>query len=102
VLKAQGSALTLNTLRFASEIRPVDELSLPVNEKLASNEVNLAMKHLTIPRLGTQCASRLEEPKRKHSQYSHRVIFLKTDCIQTTTTTRAGEASRGLRAPIGT
>ena len=44
VLKAQGNALTLNTLRFASEIRPVDELRLPVNEKLASNEVNLAMK----------------------------------------------------------
>jgi DNA end-binding protein Ku len=44
VLKAQVNALTLNTLRFASEIRPVDELRLPVNEKLASNEVNLAMK----------------------------------------------------------
>ena len=44
VLKAQGNALTLNTLRFASEIRPVDELRLPVNEKLAPNEVNLAMK----------------------------------------------------------
>ena len=44
VLKTQGNALTLNTLRFASEIRPVDELRLPVNEKLAPNEVNLAMK----------------------------------------------------------
>ena len=44
VLKAQGNTLTLNTLRFASEIRPVDELRLPVNEKLAPNEVNLAMK----------------------------------------------------------
>jgi NAD(P)-dependent dehydrogenase (short-subunit alcohol dehydrogenase family) len=32
VLKAQGNALTLNTLRFASEIRPVNELRLPVNE----------------------------------------------------------------------
>lgn len=44
VLKAQGNVLTLNTLRFASEIRPVDGLRLPVNEKLAANEVNLAMK----------------------------------------------------------
>jgi DNA end-binding protein Ku len=44
VLKAQGNALTLNTLRFASEIRPVDELHLPVNEKLVPNEVNLALK----------------------------------------------------------
>jgi DNA end-binding protein Ku len=44
VLKAQGNALTLNTLRFASEIRPVDELRLPVNEKLIPNEVNLALK----------------------------------------------------------
>jgi DNA end-binding protein Ku len=34
VLKAQGNALTLNTLRFASEIRSADELRLPVNEKL--------------------------------------------------------------------
>src|SRR5580700_1745486 len=44
VLKAQDNGLTLNTLRFASEIRPKDELRLPVNEKLAPNEVNLAMK----------------------------------------------------------
>jgi DNA end-binding protein Ku len=44
VLKAQDNGLTLNTLRFASEIRLMDELRLPVNEKLAPNEVNLAMK----------------------------------------------------------
>ena len=44
VLKAQGNALTLNTLRFASEIRSTDELRLPVNEKLVPNEVNLALK----------------------------------------------------------
>ena len=44
VLKAQGDALTLNTLRFASEIRSADELRLPVNEKLVPNEVNLALK----------------------------------------------------------
>src|SRR6202046_4644138 len=44
VLKAQGNALTLNTLRFASEIRSADELRLPVNEKLVPNEVNLDMK----------------------------------------------------------
>jgi DNA end-binding protein Ku len=44
VLKAQGNALTLNTLRFASEIRSADELRLPVTEKLVPNEVNLALK----------------------------------------------------------
>src|SRR5580700_5769961 len=44
VLKAQGNALTLNTLRFAAEIRSADELRLPVNEKLVPNEVNLALK----------------------------------------------------------
>jgi DNA end-binding protein Ku len=44
VLKAQGNALTLNTLRFAAEIRSADELRLPVNEKLAPNEINLALK----------------------------------------------------------
>ena len=44
VLKPQNNGLTLNTLRFASEIRPMDELRLPVSEKLAPNEVNLAMK----------------------------------------------------------
>jgi non-homologous end joining protein Ku len=36
--------LTLNTLRFASEIRSADELRLPANEKLIPNEVNLALK----------------------------------------------------------
>ena len=44
VLKPQGNGLTLNTLRFASEIRPMDELRLPVNEKLAPNEVDVATK----------------------------------------------------------
>src|SRR5271170_1516108 len=44
VLKAQGNALTLNTLRFASEIRSADGLRLPVNEKLVPNEVHLALK----------------------------------------------------------
>ncbi len=44
VLKAQGYALTLNTLRFASEIRSTDELRLPVNEKLSPSEVSLARK----------------------------------------------------------
>jgi DNA end-binding protein Ku len=44
ILKAHGNALTLNTLRFASEIRSADELRLPVNEKLIPNEVNLAPK----------------------------------------------------------
>src|ERR1700744_6430343 len=37
VLKAQGNALTLNTLRFASEIRSADGLRLP-DEKLVPNE----------------------------------------------------------------
>jgi DNA end-binding protein Ku len=44
VLKPHGAGLTLNTLRFASEVRPMDELSLPTNEKPAANEVNLAIK----------------------------------------------------------
>ncbi|MBV8377614.1 MAG: Ku protein, partial [Verrucomicrobia bacterium] len=44
VLKPQGEGLVLNALRFASEIRPMDELSLPSNEKLAPSEVNLATK----------------------------------------------------------
>src|ERR1700692_554437 len=44
LLTPQDNGLTLNPLRFASEIRPMDELRLPVSEKLAPNEVNLALK----------------------------------------------------------
>jgi DNA end-binding protein Ku len=44
VLKPQGPGLVLNTLRFDSEIRPIQELSLPENEKLEASEVSLAMK----------------------------------------------------------
>ncbi len=44
VLKPQGSGLALNSLRYVSEIRPIEELSLPTKEKLAANEVNLAIK----------------------------------------------------------
>ena len=36
-------SLLVPLLEF-NQIRPVDELRLPVNEKLAPNEVNLAMK----------------------------------------------------------
>src|SRR5271166_61983 len=42
VLKPQGSGLVLNALRFASEIRPIEELSLPSAEKLSQSEVSLA------------------------------------------------------------
>jgi len=44
VLKPQGSGLALNTLRFASEVRPMEELSLPAKEKLAASAVTLAVK----------------------------------------------------------
>jgi DNA end-binding protein Ku len=44
VLKPIGQGLTLNALRFASEIRSMDELSLPSLEKVSANEVSLATK----------------------------------------------------------
>jgi DNA end-binding protein Ku len=44
VLKPQGQGLVLNALRFAAEIRSMDELSLPTNEKLSAGEVSLATK----------------------------------------------------------
>jgi DNA end-binding protein Ku len=44
VLKPQGPGLVLNSLRFAAEIRPIEELSLPSKEKLGASEVSLAMK----------------------------------------------------------
>ncbi|MEA3145765.1 MAG: end-binding protein Ku [Verrucomicrobiota bacterium] len=44
VLKPQGPGLVLNALRFASEIRPMEELSLPLQEKTSPNEVSLATK----------------------------------------------------------
>jgi DNA end-binding protein Ku len=43
-LKTQGDGLILNALRFESEIRPMDELSLPSKEKLSAPEINLATK----------------------------------------------------------
>ena len=43
VLKPQGNGLVLNALRFAAEIRSMDELSLP-SEKLSASEVSLATK----------------------------------------------------------
>jgi len=44
VLKPQGDGLVLNALRFAAEIRSMDELSLPSKEKLSASEVSLATK----------------------------------------------------------
>ena len=44
VLKPQGPGLILNALRFASEIRPMEELSLPSKENLSVSEVSLAIK----------------------------------------------------------
>jgi DNA end-binding protein Ku len=43
-LKPQGQGLVLNALRFASEIRSMDELSLASQEKISANEVSLATK----------------------------------------------------------
>jgi DNA end-binding protein Ku len=43
-LKPQGQGLVLNALRFASELRSMDELSLPSNEKISTSEVSLATK----------------------------------------------------------
>ena len=44
VLKPHGQGLVLNALRFANEIRTMDELSLPSNEKLSPSEITLATK----------------------------------------------------------
>ena len=44
VLKPVGPRLTLNALRFSSEIRSMGELSLPLQEKISANEVALATK----------------------------------------------------------
>jgi len=43
-LKALDGVLVLNALRFQSEIRSMDELSLPITEKLSPSEVSLALK----------------------------------------------------------
>jgi DNA end-binding protein Ku len=44
MLKPHGQGLVLNALRFASEIRSMEELSLPSSEKISPSEVALAMK----------------------------------------------------------
>jgi DNA end-binding protein Ku len=44
MLKLYGQGLVLNALRFASEIRSMEELSLPSNEKISPKEVSLAVK----------------------------------------------------------
>jgi len=44
VLKPHGAGLVLNALRFASEIRSMDDLSIPSSEKIAPSELSLAIK----------------------------------------------------------
>ena len=44
MLKPHGQGLVLNALRFASEIRSMEELSLPSSEKISPSEVSLAIK----------------------------------------------------------
>jgi DNA end-binding protein Ku len=44
MLKPHGQGLVLNALRFASEIRSMEELSFPSSEKISPNEVSLAIK----------------------------------------------------------
>src|SRR6202047_3138510 len=44
MLKPYGQGLVLNALRFASEIRSMEELSLPSSEKISPSEMALAMK----------------------------------------------------------
>jgi DNA end-binding protein Ku len=44
VVKPHGPGLVLNALRFASEIRAMEDLSLPSNEKISPSEVSLAVK----------------------------------------------------------
>src|SRR3984893_3203549 len=39
LLKPQGQGLVLNALRFASEIRSMEELSLPSSEKISPSEI---------------------------------------------------------------
>jgi DNA end-binding protein Ku len=48
MLKPHGQGLVLNALRFASEIRSMEELSLPSSEKISPSEVSLAMKLIEI------------------------------------------------------
>jgi DNA end-binding protein Ku len=44
ILKPHGNSLVLNALRFADEIRSMNDLALPANEPLSSNEVSLAVQ----------------------------------------------------------
>lgn len=44
VLQPDGPVLILNQLRYAEEVRPIDELKLPKVEKLAPGELKLAMQ----------------------------------------------------------
>jgi DNA end-binding protein Ku len=65
-LKAQGDVLLLNTLRFASEVRAADELTIPQKEKVTANEVNLAT------RLIEELTGKFE-PGKYHDTYSEEV-----------------------------
>lgn len=52
MLKPQGAAILLNQLRYFSELRQPKGLDLPVKERPAADELNLALeliKHLTKP-----------------------------------------------------
>jgi DNA end-binding protein Ku len=44
VLKPHGPGLVLNALRFASEIRSMEDLSIPSSEKTSPGELSLAIK----------------------------------------------------------
>ena len=44
VLQPDGAVLILNQMRFAQELRPVDELDLPKVEKVPAGEMKLAMQ----------------------------------------------------------
>ncbi|MEO8068294.1 MAG: Ku protein [Flavobacteriales bacterium] len=44
LLQPDGPVLILNQLRYAQEVRPIDDLKLPKVEKIAPNELKLAMQ----------------------------------------------------------
>jgi DNA end-binding protein Ku len=44
LLKADGDVIVLNSMRWATEIRPTDELELPNNRGIKKNELDMAIK----------------------------------------------------------
>ena len=44
VLQPDGPVLILNQLRYAEEVRPIDDLDLPKVDKIQPNELKLAMQ----------------------------------------------------------